>query len=777
MKASFARLLLPSVLAAAALPAPAAARAALLQEEEQAGEVPPIQEEGDFYVLNFSEDPSQALTLEDFVKLCQEATHYNFTYTKDTAEELKKAPVVMLGTKRIAKQDFYAFFQIQMFINEFICIEIGPQRIRLILIQGLSAANKASPGAKPMQRARYIDPDEIEDYEDAPATLITTSLYLPNTEVRQLATTMRAMMPDQNTQGMTAVGDHAVILTGFGSQVASLVKLLTLVDSLGAPEAPVQAVFDVVPLEYAAAADVADLITQLIEAQQSAVPSQSRPRGEGQPQPPVALGAGELEPQVLVDARTNSLLLMALPDEMPRIKDLVARLDVEVLEPERNFHIYDLQHMKAEDLADTLDEFLSGAESLDTAEGGTGGRARPGTTGGGGTSASGSNEVVVVADPDANALLIAANKTRYEEVLDLLRQLDRRQDQVLIETALIELTGKDFRDIGVELAFADVTGDGGFGFSGFGLSTISQDEDGNYIRVPGLPSEGMVGGILSGDDVNLPFLIAAAQRTDGANVLNVPSVLVNNNGGARVTTLDEQPTTTITANNVGGQTQENFRDWESAGITLQISPSISASNYLRLDVSLTVQTFVGTAQASTNRTIPSPRITREIVTTVNVPDGDTMVFGGIITDNLTETTRGVPFLMDLPLVGQLFGRHSRTNTRTTLYFFVTPHILRDRDFADLAEISYAWKQDAARAIGKDRVRVIDPDFDVDPRRLDESFQIPGYNGPPRGEVDDPAQIGLDPQRRAELLRQAREAEDEAGTDDLESGDGTADKDP
>ena len=749
MKALLALLLCSAVLG---LATPAVA--AVVPQDEK---VPPIQEEGDFYILNFSEDPEQALTLEDFVQLCQEATSLNFTYTEETADLLRKAKVVMLGAKRIAKRDFYAFFQIQMFINEFVCMEVGPERMLLIMIQSLSTGpGRQGAGNRMNQKPVFVQPDEVEDYEDFPATLITTTLFLPNTEVRQLSTSMRTMLPDQQTQQMIPVGDHAVILTGFGTQVAALVKLLTLVDNLSAEEDPPAAVFDVRPMEYAAAEDVADLIDQLIEAGRTRAASAPRGRNpDGQPAVPQGIGTGDLEPQVLVDTRTNSLLIMALPDEMPRIKELVARLDVDVLEPERNFHIYDLQHMNAEDLADTLDEFLSGAESLDAAQGGTGGRAGQPTGGRGGSRTT--NEVVVVADAPANALLIAANKTRYEEVLDLVRQLDRRQDQVLIETALIELTGTDFRDIGVELAFADSEGDGGFFFSGFGLSTLEDlngDDGIPDTRVPGVPSDGMVGGILRGDNVNLPFLIAAAQRTDGANVLNVPSVLVNNNGSAKVTTLNELPTTTITQTGTTGGTQENFRDWESAGITLEISPSISASNYLRLDVSLVVQTFVGSSQSG-NSAVPAPRVTREIHTNVNVPDGDTMVIGGIITDNLTETTRGIPFLMDLPIIRHFFSRKSTTNSRTTLYFFVTPHILRDRDFADLAEISYRHKQDAAREIGQDRVRVIDPDFDVDSRRLDETFQIPSYRGPERGEVSDPEDIGLDAQRRARLLREHR----------------------
>src|SRR5262249_30734331 len=156
------------------------------------------------------------------------------------------------------------------------------------------------------------------------------------------------------------------------------------------------------------------------------------------------------------------------------------------------------------------------------------------------------------------------NKTRFEEVLELIRQLDRRQDQVLIESALIELTGNDFRDIGVEWAFADTKDNGGFGVTGFGLSDL-KDTDGDGApdtRIPISPTQGVVAGILSGNDVNLPFLLSAAAKTTGANVLNVPSVLVNNNGKAKVVTLDQQPTTQVTVTGAAGGTQQNFAGYQ-----------------------------------------------------------------------------------------------------------------------------------------------------------------------------------------------------------------------
>ena len=728
----------------------------------QERKIDPIQEEGDFYILNFSENATEQLPLLDFVKLAQDATGFNFTYDPPTGQQLSTARVVMLGPKRIPKSEFYNFFQIQLFINDFVCQEVGPPHISVILIQNIGQGGQPrSGGGSALGKAPvFVSPQDLDDYKNQPASLIITVLNFENIDSRQLQTQLRQLLVDNSGyQQVVPAGERSLILQGFGSYIASLATLLNLVDDYSAQTALTLPVFDLIPLEFAAAEDVSDLLEQLLEAQQEQVSRRPRPQVEGQGVSGILPGQ-EIQSKILVDGRTNSLLVMATPEEMPRIKDLVARLDVDVIEPERNFHVYSLQNVKAGEVADVLDEFLSGAERLTgRTTGGTGGRPSVGDGGGGGggggggASARTSNEVVVVADEMSNALLIAANKTRYAEVQELIRQLDRRQDQVLIESALIELTGTEFRDLGIEWAVGDVTGSGGFGVTGFGFSDIDLTTG---MRVPLEPTSGVVAGILSGDDVNLPLLLSAAARTNGANILNVPSVLVNNNGAATVTTKDEQPTTTVTSTGAVGNTQENFGGYQEAGITLEISPSISASRYLRLDISLVVSSFVGSFQTAAS--IPPPRVTREMKTTVNVPDGDTMVIGGVISDSEQNTREGVPWLMDIPILGALFRHDSDTNSRTTLYFFVTPHILRDPDFADLSEISYQKKLSAAEIMGKNRVRMIDPDFGADEGEVDfGSFQVPLYQPSERGEVD-LEELGLDSLCREQLLREDREGE-------------------
>ena len=699
---------------------------------------------GDFYVLSIDEN-TDGIDLMWLTKMCQVATGKNLTPDKSVATQLVDTKIKMFGQKRIPKAEFYEFYQILMFINGFTITKVGPDHLAVYLIQSMSPQGGARAGGGLKDEAIYVLPDELDRYADQVATQILTVLHLPNYDVRTLQSTLRPLMPnDQTGSGIMPVGNtQSVVLRGFAPNIVALARILRLVDQEAAKDTGVAPAFEVIPLEFAAAEDLAEILEQLLEARkrESQARRQANPQGAtGQ----IQNGGGESK--ILTYPRTNSLLVMALPSDMQAIKELVARLDVEVVEPERTYHVYALEHVKAADLSEVLEDFLQSAQRVQQqGAGGRGGgaQAAPAATG----LTSRDNEVVVVPDEATNSLLIAASRRRYEEVLELIHRLDLRQDQVLIETALIELSGRNNLDLGVELGVADVpgSGTGGFGVSSFGLSTFTDtDNDGiPDIRTPTL-GNGITAGIIDADDFSLPILVRALRDRQDTNVLNIPSVLVNNNGSATVNTLDEQPTTQITNAGVGGQTQENFNDYQKAGITMQISPSISLSGYLRLSVSLEVSNFVGTFSGP----IPPPRITRSLQTSVNVPNGDTMVIGGIVVDNKSEQRTSIPLLGDIPVLGTMFRRDVDNQNRTTLYFFVTPHILKDKNFSDLAEISYKVKLDAAEKIGAERVRLIDPVFGGKETEIDfNGFDVPLFRSPGGGEMES-SMVGQDPKKAA-----------------------------
>ena len=704
------------------------------------GSIPKIQESGDFYILNLDEE-GDSIDLLWLTKMCQVATGKNFNFDDQVVKPaLTNAKVRMFGEKRIPKSEFYEFYQILMFIHGFTITKVGPDHLAVYLIQSSNPQQTAKNVIK--DDAVYILPDELDRYADQVATQIMTVLHLPNTDVRTLGSSLRGLNPGSEQGIMPVANTQSVVLRGLAPSVVATARILKLVDELAGNDTGITPTFEVIKLEWAAAEDLSDILEQLLEARkrEAQTQRQANPQGAtGQ----IATGGGESK--ILTYSRTNSLLVMALPEDMAAIKELVARLDVEVVEPERTYHVYALEHVQANDLSEVLEDFIQGASRVQT--GGQGGANRAGAAPAAQGMTSRDNEVVVVPDETTNSLLIAASRRRYEEVLELIQRLDRRQEQVLIETALIELSGSDTLDIGVELGGADLpgSGTGSFGITSFGLSTFS-DSDGDGVfdqRIPNDTARGITAGFLDGNAFNLPAMIVALKGRTDTNVLNIPSVLVTNNGSATVKTLDEQPTTQITATGVGGQTQQNFNDYQKAGITMEISPSISASGYLRLQVSLEVATFQGQPSGA----IPPPRITRTINTQVNVPNGDTMVVGGIIVDNKVRQRSMVPWLGDIPLLGALFRRDQDSDNRTTLYFFVTPHILRDANFADLSEMSYKVKLNAAENIEADRVRMVDPNFGRNKGAVDlEGFDVPMFRSPKAGETT-PDMVGTDPVQR------------------------------
>ena len=275
---------------------------------------------------------------------------------------------------------------------------------------------------------------------------------------------------------------------------------------------------------------------------------------------------------------------------------------------------------------------------------------------------------------------------------------------MLIQTALIEVSSDFSKEIGIEYANVETpTGDTqkGFAFTSVGISagdTIGE------ARLPSPTAAGLTFGIFDGEDLGIPFILQAAQARNDSNILSVPSVLVANNQTASIESSDQIPYQT--SNAVQGAVSADVA-YAEAGITLRISPSISAEKYLRLGISLDVSAFRGESSGS----LPPPTVRRKIDTVVTLPDGATLWLGGIVRDDSTENDQGIPYLSDIPLIGWMFGSNSKTEIKTTLFFFCTPRILED--FEELQDISEKGKARAADTIGLGRLRMIDPEFELE----------------------------------------------------------------
>ncbi|MBI5850456.1 MAG: hypothetical protein HZB39_05375, partial [Planctomycetes bacterium] len=215
----------------------------------------------------------------------------------------------------------------------------------------------------------------------------------------------------------------------------------------------------------------------------------------------------------------------------------------------------------------------------------------------------------------------------------------------LIEAALVELSTNDLDQLGVELGALDIA-DGKFtrpfGFTHYGISDF-QDTNGDDLpdtRLPDFenPLQGFTGGIISSDDFAIPILINAIAQDTHSNILSLPSIVVNNNENALVKSEENRPTTQTTQGT--STTQTGVGQPRVAGIELNISPSISTNDYLRLNIDINVSRFVGQADPTTG----GITISRQVKTQVTLPSGSTVVLGGIIEDQQTTSKSGIPYL-------------------------------------------------------------------------------------------------------------------------------------
>lgn len=655
-------------------------------------------EDGDYIKLNFNAAEGEELHYDMFITMCQRVSGRIFTVDSESNSVAQKLenPVVLIGTMRIKREDFYSFFQTMMKINGLVCVEQGSGDLMVTMI----TADKISGTAvnpTVTANAKLIEPEETAFFANQPGIYIATVVKLKHVDPGGISIALSKLFgTNANNSVQALTTDQALMINGYGPLVAAAVRFVQYLDVEPEIEKPQ---FRRVRMEEASAEEMAELLSEIVEdldqydTANRVVPSSSRGGRSGSG--PTAM---PIETKIIANMRDNSLLISASAESMDRILNLIAELDTRVDVPESNFHLYTVQHIPVIDLEDTLKKFLQQAHEEEQAVQNTGG----GNT----TITERQQKIVVEIQENTNSLLVSATRSKWAELKMLLDRLDQPQPQVLIETALIEISEDFSREIGIEWAKSSNPGAGVV----TGSVTTNADltgPDAAGDRTADIFQNGLTAGILEGQadgGFSIPFLLRAAQGSGNANVLSKPSVLVSNNKAASIESKDSVPFTTSTLGQVGQQENVEYKD---AGIILNITPSISSSSFLRLSISLDVSTF----GATSNPSLPPPISSRIINTEVLVPDGATMWIGGIVRDDVLESESGIPYLSDIPLIGWMFGRQEKTSNKTTLFFFCTPHIIGD--FQELEALSDKGKAQAAETIGLERLRIIDPEFNLE----------------------------------------------------------------
>lgn len=663
-----------------------------------------VDEATDTIVVSMSE--SSGLELPEFVKWAQEVTQRAFTFNEQ--EMLNSAQggsrVSFLGTltfkQSTFKKDFFSFFQTMLYIKGFAIVPRGSGDLEILEIISTNG-----PRVREVTNgARYVTPEQLEDYKDQTGVPILTTVSLTHINATVANNALRPFFAStgspQGGGGVTLgnVGNNtAMLLQGYGPQVYAAVNLLQLVD---VEVEPPNLVVQVVPLQHAAPEEIEPILTEVLESRnriRQQVLAENNAGGGG--------GATGNQPQlkIVVNTSQKAVVLSGIHEHVIEALELIARLDLPSQLVEGQASVIYLKNVLAEDLRQTLNQFMQEDNNAEQ-------QAQQATAGA--TAARRTRRTVIQAHKESNSLLVSAAPTKYQQIQALIDRLDVRQPQVLIEAALVELTTGDLDRFGVELGLLDLASNGdykrGFGFTHFGQSVFEDTDDDGLpdTRLPDFDSlpQGLTGGIISGKNFAVPLLLNALSTDDSANILSLPSVLVNNNETAIVATEEERPTLESNASTATTTTSSGAP--RRAGITLEISPTISPNRYLRLNINLEVSRFVGTFDPN-SATGGGIVLRRSIRTQVTMPTESTMIIGGVIEDSESYNDGGFPILKDIPILGYLFRSSENVTNKTNLYFFVTPTILDEDDFQDLWHLSLQKKLEAKNYIGERRLRLMD----------------------------------------------------------------------
>ena len=385
------------------------------------------------------------------------------------------------------------------------------------------------------------------------------------------------------------------------------------------------------------------------------------------------LGPNPTGARLSVDPGSNTLVVRGTDAEIEEVAALARAMDVPpVTNPqvELNTRVYPLRYGEAEQVAGILTATLSGAGSRATnavaeelTRAGLSAAAQPPDV----------PAVTIAADVAQNAIVARGTEAQLTEVTALLQQLDQKRAQVLIEAAIVEVSGDVAQRLSAQLGLNDLAPQGGLAATSFSNGGAAL---GTLLSALGVPNAAFAttGGTFSIGGGSFGLLVQALNQTTSANLLSTPSLMTLDNEPASIVVGQNVPFRTGTFATEGNSVQPfTTIERRDVGLTMNVLPRINAGNTVRLDISQEVSSLVnanieGAADLITNR--------RSIQTSILAQSGTTIVLGGLITRDDLKTLQKVPGVGDIPLLGNLFKSRNRSSTRRTLFVFLKPTVLR-----------------------------------------------------------------------------------------------------
>ena len=604
-----------------------------------------------------------------------------------------RGQVTVISSEPLNETGVWELFQSVLRVNGYAALQTGS-------VWRIVAQDNARQGGAAIDQSGRADA----------GALVTRMIRLNNLPADSAQRVLSPMIASFGS--LEAVGDpNAIIVTDYAENVRRIETLAAMLDRGQGGS------FATITLRYASAAEIGELVERMAGAD-----------GE----------TGTVGPRVAVDERSNTLIMRGEDQAIARIRNLVASLD----QPGGATpvtRVFRLKHSDAETVAEIISGIVGGPQaannpvsrSLADTEIGAGptgssqmsladrmlgpSAAYPRTTpqtdpqtqqplsagsgtrmqggsqaaGNGGSIPSGNvGAVAIQPSTDLNAIVVRGTPAAIAEIDALIQELDQRRPQVMIEAAIVEITGETAEQLGVQLGFGEGLPEGGFAATSFSAAGRSLRAILATLGEPaavGLAEDGFTG-VYSSDD-GYGILLQALSNSTRANLLSTPSL----------TTLDNQPAEIVVGQNVpfrtgsfttSGNSTNPFTtiQREDVGITMRVVPRVHQGDVIRLEVSQEVSSLVNAAVAGAADLITNRRSIR---TTVLADNRETIVLGGLITDDRMSSDSEVPIAGDIPVIGRLFGTERESRSKRTLFVFLRPTILRDRaDVSAAADARY-----------------------------------------------------------------------------------------
>ena len=587
--------------------------------------------------------------------------------------------VTVISNKPLSRDEIYQLFLSVMQVNGIAAIDSGTT-IKLV------------PDSVAKQTGIAVDLRG----ETVGETLATRVIYLTNTQAAEVLGIIRPLMPP-SAHAAAMTGVNALVLSDRADSLNQLTALIRDLDS------NVNDSLQVIPLRHVDAERMMELISALVAS-----------AGSGQAQ------GGSNQLKVIADTASDRLLVKGSPEMIAKVQEMVNRLDTTPSRRLSGLRVFRLKYASAGHIAEMLRGLLasqsinsSGASStLESASlndaattgssltggtnnskvgsnniGSTAATPLPNNSSAGTSIGSGGRPFSIIADETQNAVIVNAAPELMFEIEDAVNQLDSRRSQVLIQAAIVEVSGDDATQLGVQWALGNAnSGYGVVNFNNVGASAVSLAAAALSGGTGISAAAGSIAGALLGigssskdSKGNAQFYGAILQALDSstsANLLSMPSILTLDNEKASILVGQNVPFVTGSYTTGSDSSTNPFQtiDRQDIGINLNVIPHIGANGTVRLEVSQEVSSVVPGSAGNASGLITNKSL---INTTILADDQQTIALGGLMRDNSTTRQQKVPGLGNVPLIGRLFRSDNDNSQKSNLIIFLQPTILRD----------------------------------------------------------------------------------------------------